>query len=91
VNKLENLPHAQAGLWKGAEGKGVDGEGEARKNPLLVEAEGLRGEMEETVEEVKTVLDKLLLYLRVAHSIDYYNQVSILCVFTRVVCNTGNF
>jgi hypothetical protein len=57
---------------------GVEGEGEAGRNPLLVEAEGLRGEEEESVEEVKTVLDKLLLYLRVVHSIDYYNQVSIL-------------
>jgi hypothetical protein len=60
------------------------------RNPLLVEAEGLRGEEEETAEEVKTVLDKLLLYLRVVHSIDYYNQVSIFfhfCVFAGMVCS----
>jgi hypothetical protein len=53
----------------------------------LVEAEGLSGE-EETVEEVKTVLDKLLLYLRVVHSIDYYNQVSIFSSFL-CFCSRG--
>jgi hypothetical protein len=55
----------------------VDGEEGAavKKNPLLAEAESLRPD--ESLEEVKSVLDRLLLYLRVVHSIDYYNQVLI--------------
>lgn len=59
----------QAGLWRGAAGE----EGSvAPRNPLLVEAEALGPS--DSPEEVKNVVDKLLLYLRVVHSIDYYNQ-----------------
>jgi hypothetical protein len=67
VCQIAAFQDAQVGLWK------AEGEGEVVRNPLLAEAELLKPE--ESIEEVKSVLDKLLLYLRVVHSIDYYNQV----------------
>ena len=71
VCRIAAFQDSQAGLWMEEVGEGVGGG--VVKNPLIAEAEGLRPE--ESLEEVKSVLDKLLLYLRVVHSIDYYNQV----------------
>lgn len=78
VCRIAAFQDGQAGLWAAAppqqEGVVVEGGGGgvvANKNPLLAEAESLPPDEEE---EVKSVLDKLLLYLRVVHSIDYYNQ-----------------
>ena len=71
ICRIAAFQDSQAGLWMEEVGEGVGGG--VVKNPLIAEAEGLRPE--ESLEEVKSVLDKLLLYLRVVHSIDYYNQV----------------
>ena len=43
-----------------------------RVNPLVTEVERERGD----ILELKSALDKLVLYLRVVHSVDFYGQVA---------------
>lgn len=70
VRQIAAFQDSQAGLTSGSSEEGGE---TGSRNPLLAEAESLRPD--ESLEEVKSVLDKLVLYLRVVHSIDYYNQV----------------